>query len=63
MGGPSEASEDPATRSLTYAEPETGLYRRIIRMNGRVTAAIAVGAWTEINRLQEAVTHRRRIMP
>lgn len=63
MGGPSEASEDPATRSLTYAEPETGLYRRIIRTNGRVTAAIAVGAWAEINRLQEAVTHRRRMMP
>ncbi len=63
MGGPAEASEDPATRSLTYEQPETGVYRRIIRSKGRVTAAIAVGDWPEINRLQEAVTHRRRLMP
>ncbi len=63
MGGPAEASEDPATRSLTYEQPETGVYRRIIRRKGRVTAAIAVGDWPEINRLQEAVTRRRRIMP
>jgi len=63
MGGPAAASEDPAMRSLTYAQPETGVYRRIIRRKGRIAAAIAVGDWPEINRLQEAVTHQRRIMP
>ena len=63
MGGPEEVSEDPTTRSLIYEEPETGVYRRVVRRRGRVTAAIAVGDWPEINRLQEAVTHRRRVMP
>jgi nitrite reductase (NADH) large subunit len=63
MGGPAETAEDPTARSLAYEQQETGVYRRIIRTRGRVTAAIAIGDWPEINRLQEAVTRRRRIMP
>jgi nitrite reductase (NADH) large subunit len=63
MGSPAETEESPDSRSLVHAEPESGVYRRLVRVRGRLTAAVAIGDWPEINRLQEAVTHRRRITP
>jgi len=63
MGNPGEVEGDPAARSLAYHEDASGVYRRIIRIRGRIVAAIAIGDWPEINRLQEAVTNRRRILP
>jgi len=63
MGRPADAEEEPGLRSLSYEEPDTGVYRRILCRRGRAVAAIAIGDWPEINRLQEAVTNRRRILP
>lgn len=63
MGQPAEAEEESDLRSVAYEEPETGIYRRILSRRGRAVAAIAIGDWPEINRLQEAVTSHRRILP
>lgn len=46
-----------------FRDPESGTYRRLVRRGGRLAGAIAVGPWHETQRLQEAVTARRRLWP
>jgi nitrite reductase (NADH) large subunit len=48
-------------RFLTYAKPDEGIYRKLILRNRRLVGAIAIGAWSELAALQEAVTRRRRL--
>lgn len=46
-----------------YRDRERGIYRKLIFRQGRLTAAIAIGEWPEVKRVQEAVSAQRRINP
>jgi nitrite reductase (NADH) large subunit len=59
-----EVQEPDALREdAVFRDLEAGLYRRLFLTNGRLTGALAAGPWHETNRLQEAVTARRRVWP
>ena len=38
-------------------------YRKLVLRRGRLAGAIAIGTWDEAGRIQEAVTHGRRVWP
>ncbi|MBD2858139.1 NAD(P)/FAD-dependent oxidoreductase [Spongiibacter sp. KMU-158] len=47
--------------SLVYKNAESGVYRKLILRQGKPTAAVAIGEWTEVKRLQESVVSGRRL--
>jgi nitrite reductase (NADH) large subunit len=58
------ADEAPElARTTSYVDPQQGVYRSVVRRQGRIVGAIAIGRWDELNRVQEAVTARRRVWP
>ena len=46
-----------------YRDAAAGVYRKLVLRGGRLAGAIALGPWHETQRLQEAVTARRRLWP
>lgn len=63
MGTTAEASHEPWYSTAVYEDVASGVYRRIFRSRGRLIGAVAVGAWDEVNRTQEALARRRWIAP
>lgn len=63
MGDVQEADNPLWEKALHYRVAETGVYRKLIIRNGRLTGVIAIGDWSELNRIQEAVQTGRRIHP
>lgn len=57
-------NEDPRLdRSDAYCDPQRGLYRKVVTRRGRAVGAVALGAWGELGRVREAVTHGRHLWP
>lgn len=55
---------DGIERELRYEDgTRHGVYRKLIVRRGRLIGAVAVGDWSELSRVQEAVTNRRRVFP
>jgi nitrite reductase (NADH) large subunit len=50
-------------RTTTYRDEAKGVYRSAVHRQGRLVGALAIGAWDELNRVQEAVTARRFLWP
>jgi len=50
-------------RSVVYEDRGNGKYRKIILRGNRLVGAVAIGEWTELGRLREAVTVQRRVWP
>jgi nitrite reductase (NADH) large subunit len=48
---------------VAYEDKDAGVYRKVAVERGRLIGAMAVGECPDLRRLQEAVTHRRRIFP
>ncbi len=46
-----------------YRDTSGKIYRKIVVHRGRIIGAIAIGSWDQLNRVQEGVTHRRRLWP
>ena len=61
MGEVDQIDDDPALTTVTWSDPEAGLYRRVIVRRGRAVGAIAIGKWAEINHLQQMIKARARI--
>ncbi|MDF2232892.1 FAD-dependent oxidoreductase [Albimonas sp. CAU 1670] len=62
--GDIEALEErPGVRALAWRDPAAGLYRRVFVERGRLTGALAIGPWDELNRVQQAVTARAPAPP
>tara|TARA_R110001592_G_scaffold79619_1_gene237926 strand:+ start:5586 stop:7658 length:2073 start_codon:yes stop_codon:yes gene_type:complete len=61
MGEVEQIDDDPALTSVTWSDPDAGLYRRVIVRRGRAVGAIAIGKWAEINHLQQMIKARARI--
>jgi nitrite reductase (NADH) large subunit len=56
--GESQAA-DPGTRAVTLRKD--AMYRRLVLRDGRLVGAIAVGPWSALPRLQEAIARRARL--
>jgi len=66
MGVEVAMAGDPATAGegqVFVVGPTDGTYRKLFVDRGRVAAAVAVGAWREFARVQDAITDRRRLWP
>jgi len=48
-------------RCYEFRDKNGETYRRVVVHRGRLVGAIAIGHWDQLSRVQEAVTHRRRI--
>lgn len=48
-------------RSYYYRDPKS--YRRLLLRRGRLVGALAIGEWSELSRVQQAVAHHRRLWP
>ena len=54
--GEVEALEEaPGRREAVWRDPESGLYRRVFLVRGRIAGAIGIGDWPEAHRIQQAV--------
>ena len=63
MGKVRDEGDEPWFRRMAFDDPEHGSCRRVLLSRGRLIGALAVGDWQEINRLQEAISRRRRLWP
>ena len=46
-----------------YENTNLGLYRKIVLHRSHVIGALSIGPWSDINRLQEVITNKRRLRP
>ncbi|BAU49457.1 nitrite reductase [Sulfurifustis variabilis] len=63
MGEVGDDENPSAHRAVVHARPGAGVHRRLVLARNRIVGAVAVGDWSELPRLQEAITHRRRLGP
>ena len=56
-----EDNKHPQTRVYTWRNTSSGTYRKLIINRGQLIGAIAVGDWDEIPRIQELITHKRKL--
>ena len=56
-----EEGRHPHTRVYTWRTPSKGIYRKLIVNRGQLVGAMAIGDWAEIPRIQELITHKRRL--
>lgn len=63
MGRVGEQEDPRFDRSSVYCDPTLGLYRKLVTRRGRIVGAVALGEWSELGRVREAITGRRRLWP
>ncbi|MCV0369399.1 FAD-dependent oxidoreductase [Filomicrobium sp.] len=63
MGDTEQLDQRPELDSLTYADADGKIYRRLVLKRGRLVGAVAIGDWSEINRLQEAIRKQMLLLP
>lgn len=54
---------DQGTEQLLFEDSASGAYRKLFLRGQRVSGVVALGEWDELSRIQEAVTHARRLWP
>ncbi|MCP4598008.1 FAD-dependent oxidoreductase [Neptuniibacter sp.] len=62
MGDVLDEQQYDKKKFITYTTKE-GSYRKLALKNGRLVGAMAIGEWDEIPRIQELITHKRRLFP
>jgi nitrite reductase (NADH) large subunit len=50
-------------KQLVYSDTSKGIYRSLTLRRFELVGAVALGEWLQVSRLQEMVTHRRRLSP
>lgn len=63
MGEVTEESSLVSCNVYVYNKPEKGIYRKIVLRSGKLIGAIGIGEWQELQRIQEVINFKRRIMP
>jgi len=63
MGEVEQLDQRTDVRTLAWSDSQTGLYRRLVFDRGRLVGGLGVGAWPELNRIQQAVRDHLRIRP
>ncbi len=63
MGRVGEKEDSHFDHSHVYRDATRGLYRKVVLRRGRVVGAVALGEWTQLSRLREAITCERYLWP
>jgi nitrite reductase (NADH) large subunit len=63
MGDVEQLEQRGDRRSVVWKDEESGAYRRLVLSGHRLVGAIGIGHWPEVNRIQQAVRDRARILP
>ncbi len=63
MGDVEQLAQRRDVTTVFYENEDGSLYRRLVLKRGRLVGALAIGDWSELNRLQEAVKARGRLFP
>ncbi len=63
MGRVGENEAGEPNKSITYHQPELGIYRHLIFHRGRLIACVALGEWSELSRIRSAIEDYQRIWP
>lgn len=61
MGSVGEMEDSVFDQPHVYFDKENGVYRKLVTRNNRLVGAVAIGAWPELNRVQEAVLKGRKV--
>lgn len=63
MGDVEQLDQRRDVRTVTFEDVAAGVYRRLVIKRGHLAGAIAIGDWSEIGALQEAVKARTLLLP
>lgn len=63
MGRVGDEESLTTARRPFFSDTEAGVYRRLVVHDWRLSGVIAVGEWSDLGRLQEAVIRNRRVWP
>ena len=63
MGDVEQLAEHVDVTSYTYQKLDQGQYRRLVLLKGRLVGAMAIGDWSQVNILQQAISEKRFIWP
>jgi nitrite reductase (NADH) large subunit len=63
MGDVEQIDQRMDLRTIAWSDVTEGRYRRLIIRRMRLVGALGVGAWPEVNRIQQTVRDRALVMP
>ena len=63
MGTVADLQDRPQQSLPYYSDPKNSIYRKLVVHKARIIGAVCIGEWPEIQRVQEAYQHGRRIWP
>jgi nitrite reductase (NADH) large subunit len=63
MGDVEQIDQRTDLRTIAWSDVTDGRYRRLIIRRMRLVGALGVGAWPEVNRIQQAVRDHTLVMP
>jgi nitrite reductase (NADH) large subunit len=63
MGDVEQIDQRTDLRTIAWSDVTDGRYRRLIIRRMRLVGALGVGAWPEVNRIQQAVRDHALVMP
>ena len=55
--------DEALLKKISFEDPQTGDYRKLVLRGGRLIGALSTGDWAARSRLQEAITQERRLWP
>ena len=55
--------DESLLKKISFEDPETGDYRKLVLRRGRLIGALSTGDWAARSRLQEAINRGRRLWP
>jgi nitrite reductase (NADH) large subunit len=63
MGDVEQLEQRTDVGSAAWRDPAAGSYRRLVLRRWHLVGALGVGAWDDVNRIQQAVTDRALVWP
>ena len=61
VGDVSDTSSTYFSKTFSFKDKKSGVYRKIKTYKGEITGAMAIGEWAETNRIQEAFRSKKKI--
>lgn len=61
MGQIADFARNPRLKEIEYSNNDNGIYRKVCVLHGHIIGALAIGEWSESNRVQEAFHSERKL--
>ncbi len=61
LGEVNELAARPFQKETRYQSPDTGEYRKLVTLKGKIVGAVGIGDWPESRRIQEAYQNDRKL--